>query len=78
MTPKRRTPQSRGEPTKPRPASERRRNAQLREVLDELIAFVRQLSRTLHQMSPAELQYAQQRMEWLADELWRLVAEREP
>lgn len=38
-----------------------------------MIAFVRQVSGNATSMSPEELEYAQQRMEWLADEVWRLV-----
>ena len=52
-------------------AGERRHNQTLRELLDELIVMVRVVSRTSSQMSPDELAYAQQRMEWLADEVWR-------
>lgn len=56
-------------------AHERRRNRGLREVLDELITFVRHVSRNADAMTPDELEYAQQRLEWLADEVWRLVLE---
>lgn len=66
--PKKRTP------SQPRLA-ERRRFVALREVLDELISFVRQVSRNAPTMSEEELEYAQQRLEWLADEVWRLVLE---
>lgn len=54
----------------PAPDGERRRNADLRELLDELLALVRQLTRRGREMSPAELSYAQQRLEWLSDEIW--------
>lgn len=54
---------------------ERRQFKALREVLDELISFVRQVSRNAPRMSEAELEYAQQRLEWLADEVWRLALE---
>lgn len=62
----------------PRPVSaapvvrERRRNRPLREVLDELLSHTRDIARRAKTMTPAELDYAQQRLEWLADEVWRL------
>lgn len=56
---------------------ERRQFRALREVLDELISFVRHVSRNVSHMSEDELEYAQQRLEWLADEIWRLVLEGE-
>lgn len=49
---------------------ERRTNRALRELLDELIALARHLSRRSADMSQLELDYAQQRLEWLADEIW--------
>ncbi len=55
------------------PSPDRRRNRSLREVLDELVAHVRDIARRAPQMGPAELEYAQQRLEWLADEVWRLA-----
>jgi hypothetical protein len=51
---------------------ERRVNRPLREVLDELLSHTREIARRAKTMSPAELDYAQQRLEWLADEVWRL------
>ena len=54
------------------PATERRRNRPLREVLDELLSHTRVIARRAKTMTPAELDYAQQRLEWLADEVWRL------
>ena len=54
---------------------ERRQFKVLREVLDELISFVRQVSRNAPRMSEQDLEYAQQRLEWLSDEVWRLVLE---
>jgi len=56
---------------------ERRRNPTLREVLDELVAHVRDIARRARTMSRDELGYAQQRLEWLADEVWRLAVEGE-
>lgn len=57
---------------KTRPRAERRSNRSLREVLDDLLAHAREIARRAKEMSPAELDYAQQRLEWLADEVWRL------
>jgi len=54
----------------PRPRAERRRNRPLREVLDALLTHARDIARRAKQMTPAELDYAQQRLEWLADEVW--------
>ncbi|MFN2572512.1 MAG: hypothetical protein ABR537_13035 [Gemmatimonadales bacterium] len=55
------------------PASERRRNRPLREVLDDLLGHAREIARRAKSMTPAELDYAQQRLEWLADEVWRVA-----
>ena len=55
-----------------RSRGERRSNRSLREVLDDLLAHTRDIARRAKQMTPAELDYAQQRLEWLADEVWRL------
>jgi hypothetical protein len=55
------------------PSPDRRHNRPLREVLDELVAHVRDIARRAPHMSPAELEYAQERLEWLADEVWRLA-----
>lgn len=52
---------------------ERRVNQPLREVLDELLGHAREIARRAKAMSPAELDYAQQRLEWLADEVWRVA-----
>jgi hypothetical protein len=57
---------------KARPRAERRSNRSLREVLDDLLAHAREIAQRAKEMSPAELDYAQQRLEWLADEVWRL------
>ncbi|HYT72356.1 MAG TPA: hypothetical protein VEK78_13310 [Gemmatimonadales bacterium] len=57
----------------PRPRAERRSNHPLRDVLDELLAHTRDLSRRGKTMTPAELEYAEQRLEWLADEVWRVA-----
>ncbi len=57
----------------PRSRAERRNNRPLREVLDDLLAHTRDIARRAKTMSTAELDYAQQRLEWLADEVWRLA-----
>ncbi len=57
----------------PRPKAERRSNRPLREVLDDLLAHTREIARRVKEMTPAEFDYAQQRLEWLADEVWRVA-----
>jgi len=57
----------------PVPHPERRVNRPLREVLDELLGHAREIARRAKTMTPAELDYAQQRLEWLADEVWRVA-----
>lgn len=57
--------------SEPPAAPERRRNLTLRELLDELLLQVRAVARRSSTMSPEELEYARQRLEWLADEIWR-------
>ncbi len=64
----------RGKSPPPRPAApERRQNRPLREVLDDLLSHAREIARRAKSMTPAELDYAQQRLEWLADEVWRVA-----
>lgn len=72
MTPRGKTPGA-GAGASPRPGGERRVNRPLREVLDELLGHAREIARRAKTMSPAELDYAQQRLEWLADEVWRVA-----
>jgi uncharacterized membrane protein YccC len=62
----------------PRAPDERRRNRPLREVLDDLLEHARDTARRAQQMTPAELDYAQQRLEWLADEVWRAATGGQP
>ena len=62
---------------KPR-APERRTNRPLREALDDLLAHARDVARRAKAMTSAELDYAQQRLEWLADEVWRTAMGGEP
>lgn len=58
--------------------AERRVNRPLREVLDELLEHARDIARRAQIMHPDELAYAQQRLEWLADEVWRAATGQEP
>ena len=63
------------------PKSERRANRELREVLDELVEHVRYVARNVGGLSRQDLEYAEERLEWLADEVWRAAtggAERGP
>jgi len=71
-------PRARAAPPAPTPTptpvqGERRRNRPLREVLDELLSHTRDIARRAKTMTPAEVDYAQQRLEWLADEVWRVA-----
>jgi len=54
---------------------ERRSNRELREVLDELVEHVRYVARNTRTMSQQDLEYAEERLEWLADEVWRASLE---
>ncbi len=65
------TPAQKGKAAQP----ERRRNRALREVLDDLVSHVRHIARNVSTMAPEELSYAQERLEWLADEVWRAATE---
>ena len=62
----------------PKPRLERRSNRPLREVLDDLLGHARDIARRARAMTPAEMDYAQQRLEWLADEVWRVATGKEP
>ncbi len=62
----------------PKPQVERRRNRPLREALDELLEHTRDIARRAKEMTPQELEYSQQRLEWLADEVWRVAMGNEP
>ena len=55
---------------------DRRVRLELRELLDELVTHVRTLTREHRALAPEELHYAQQRLEWLADEIWRSATDR--
>lgn len=62
------------EQTNPVPV-ERRENHILREVLDELLILVREVSSRHTELSDTEIEYTQERIQWLADEVWRLAME---
>ena len=53
---------------------ERRANRGLREVLDELVEHVRYVARNVGSLSRQDLEYAEERLEWLADEVWRAAS----
>ena len=53
------------------PVAERRRNHVLREIIEELVEHAREFARRARSMRPLELQRAQARLEWLADEVAR-------
>lgn len=55
-------------------SGERRANRELREVLDELVEHVRYVARNVGALSRQDLEYAEERLEWLADEVWRAAA----
>lgn len=57
---------------------ERRQNRTLRELLDDMLDHVRELARNAPTAKPDELDYAQQRLEWLADEIWRAATRGDP
>ncbi len=61
-------------PRKPK-QDERRRDLALRELLDELLQHVRNVAAHGREMPQADLEYAQDRLEWLADEIWQTVME---
>ena len=58
-----------------KPGGERRANRELRELLDEMVDHVRHVARHVRTMSKEDLEYAEQRLEWLAEEIWRAALE---
>ncbi|MBI3791357.1 MAG: hypothetical protein HY275_10830 [Gemmatimonadetes bacterium] len=60
------------------PSDERRRNASLREALDDLLDHVRDIAHNAGGMSAGELERAEERLEWLADEVWRAATSKGP
>ena len=57
---------------------ERRHNHTLRELLGELVGLARDIASQGRHMSPNQLEQAQERLEWLADEVFREAAGPEP
>jgi hypothetical protein len=57
---------------------ERRRNMALRELLDELVDHVRNVAANARALPQEDLEYAQDRLEWLADEIWQKVLDHPP
>jgi hypothetical protein len=66
-----------GSVRKDSPETERRSNLALRDILNDLIEHVREIAGSRDKMPPAEIEYAQRRLEWLADEAWRLAVDPE-
>jgi hypothetical protein len=56
------------------PPPERRRNYSLREILEEFVGHARDVAARGATMTPEERERAQQRLEWLADEVWRIAS----
>ncbi|HTH65162.1 MAG TPA: hypothetical protein VL563_10765 [Gemmatimonadales bacterium] len=56
------------------PPPERRRNYSLREILEEFVGHARDVAARAATMTPEEREQAQQRLEWLADEIWRIAS----
>ncbi len=54
---------------------ERRSNTLLRDLLDELVEHVRNVTQSAPVMPLEELEYAQDRLEWLANEIWQKIME---
>ncbi len=54
---------------------ERRGNPLLRDLLDELVEHVRTVARSATVMTREDLEHAQDRLEWLADEIWQKIME---
>jgi hypothetical protein len=59
-----------GSPEESGGGSERRRNHELRERLDEIVALARKLSQDGGAMSREELDSVRARIEWLSEEIW--------
>ncbi len=54
---------------------ERRGDPLLRDLLDELVEHVRNVAQSAAVMPREELEYAQDRLEWLTDEIWQKIME---
>lgn len=66
-------------PKEPHPPHdpERRHNYTLREILEEFVAHARAIAAHAATMTPEEREQAEQRLEWLADEVWRIASSAE-
>ena len=56
------------------PPPERRQNYTLREILEEFVGHARDVAARAAAMTPEEREQAVQRLEWLADEVWRIAS----
>lgn len=65
------TPTSKGPPQH---LPERRHNYTLREMLEEFVAHARDVAARTATMTAEERKQAEQRLEWLADEVWRIAS----
>ena len=61
----------------PRVQPERRRRTALREAVQDLLQHVRGIADGARTMTDDERSYAEERLEWLADEVWRTMTELE-
>jgi DNA gyrase/topoisomerase IV subunit A len=59
------------------PPPERRHNYTLREILEEFVGHARDVAARTKAMTSEELEQAQERLEWLADEVWRIATTEE-
>jgi DNA gyrase/topoisomerase IV subunit A len=55
------------------PPPERRTNFTLREMLEEFVGHARDVAARATKMTPEEMEQALERLEWLADEVWRIA-----
>ncbi len=53
---------------------ERRHNYTLREMLEEFVSHARDVAARAATMTAEEREEAEQRLEWLADEVWRIAS----
>lgn len=60
------------------PPPERRHNFTLREMLEEFVSHARDIAARAATMTPDERDRAVERLEWLADEVWRIASGGEP
>ncbi len=56
------------------PPPDRRSNYTLREILEEFVGHARDVASRVATMTPEEREQAEQRLEWLADEVWRVAS----